>query len=585
MRRESENFFESFDGTRLFYRAWEPVTARGEKRGLVMFHRGHEHSARLAHLVDELQLPDFAVFAWDQRGHGKSPGVRGYAESGMDLVRDIDTFVQHVSKTYEIKVENIVVIAHSVSAVLVATWIKSYAPRLRGVVLATPAFKVKLYVPFALPAIRLGNLLWKRLGKGTLFVQSYVTGKVLTHDTTFAQSYDTDPLVSKQIAGNILVDLFNLSRHVVDDAGAIVTPLLLLSARADWVVKNAPQRRFFRRISSGFKRVRVYRGMYHAILHEKERAPVVTEIREFIHAVFEHSVDRTMLTHADSDGYTNEEYAWLHAGLPMISLKRLGYRLQRILMQTLGSLSDGIALGWRTGFDSGQSLDYVYRNTPQGKLGIGEILDKSYLNSAGWCGIRQRKVNMERLLREAISQVQRDSSQPVSIVDIAGGPGRYVLDVVREMPHDSYKVLIRDWSEEGLDQGRRIAKELGLSGIEYRRGDAFSKESLAEIGQVDIAIISGLYELFSSNEMICRSLQGIAACVRPGGYLIYTGQPWHPQLEMIAEVLINRDGKPWVMRRRTQAEMDELVRAQGFTKLRMELDNEQIFTVSLAQRL
>lgn len=238
MRRESEGFFKSFDGTTLFYRAWQPVNTDGDKRAIVMFHRGHEHSARLAHLVDELQLPECAVFAWDQRGHGRSPGVRGYADSGMDLVRDIEAFVQHVSRAYEIKVENIVVIAHSVSAVLVATWIKSYAPRIRGVVLATPAFKVKLYVPFALPAIRLGNLLWKKLGKGTLFVQSYVTGKVLTHDTSFAQSYDTDPLVSKQIAGNILVDLFALSQRVVADAGAIVTPLLLLSARADWVVSG-----------------------------------------------------------------------------------------------------------------------------------------------------------------------------------------------------------------------------------------------------------------------------------------------------------------------------------------------------------
>ena len=36
---------------------------------------------------------------------------------------------------------------------------------------------------------------------------------------------------------------------------------------------------------------------------------------------------------------------------------------------------------------------------------------------------------------------------------------------------------------------------------------------------------------------------------------------------MIARGLTNRDGKPWVMRRRTQAEMDELVRAAGFEKI------------------
>jgi hypothetical protein len=54
---------------------------------------------------------------------------------------------------------------------------------------------------------------------------------------------------------------------------------------------------------------------------------------------------------------------------------------------------------------------------------------------------------------------------------------------------------------------------------------------------------------------------------------------------MIARVLINRDGKPWIMRRRTQAEMDGLVRAAGFEKVRMEIDRWGIFTVSVAKRV
>ena len=35
---------------------------------------------------------------------------------------------------------------------------------------------------------------------------------------------------------------------------------------------------------------------------------------------------------------------------------------------------------------------------------------------------------------------------------------------------------------------------------------------------------------------------------------------------MIARVLTNRDGQPWIMRRRAQGEMDSLVREVGFTK-------------------
>ena len=38
------------------------------------------------------------------------------------------------------------------------------------------------------------------------------------------------------------------------------------------------------------------------------------------------------------------------------------------------------------------------------------------------------------------------------------------------------------------------------------------------------------------------------------------------------------------MRRRTQQEMDDLVRAAGFEKISMEIDKWGIFTVSLARK-
>ena len=56
-------------------------------------------------------------------------------------------------------------------------------------------------------------------------------------------------------------------------------------------------------------------------------------------------------------------------------------------------------------------------------------------------------------------------------------------------------------------------------------------------------------------------------------------------MEFITRVLRNREGEPWVMRRRTQAEMDELVRLAGFTKLSQEIDPWGLFTVSVARRL
>jgi hypothetical protein len=91
--------------------------------------------------------------------------------------------------------------------------------------------------------------------------------------------------------------------------------------------------------------------------------------------------------------------------------------------------------------------------------------------------------------------------------------------------------------------------------------------------------------LFPSNKPIRESLRGLASAVGPGGFLLYTNQPWHPQQEMIARVLPNRDGDPWIMRCRTQVEMDQLVAAAGFQKLRTLIDDDGIFSVSLAAKL
>ena len=55
---------------------------------------------------------------------------------------------------------------------------------------------------------------------------------------------------------------------------------------------------------------------------------------------------------------------------------------------------------------------------------------------------------------------------------------------------------------------------------------------------------------------------------------------------MIARSLTShRGGEAWVMRRRTQAEMDQLVEAAGFRKIDQRIDEWGIFTVSVAERM
>ena len=578
-RTANEHTFRTHDGVDLFYRHW-PAPDGPARGAIVLFHRGHEHSGRMAHLVDELGLPDFDFFAWDARGHGRSPGPRGDAPGISSSIRDVQTFVDHIATAHGIAVEDLGVIAQSVGAVLVAAWVHDYAPRLRCMVLASPAFSVKLYVPFA----RQGLALMQKL-RGNFFVTSYVKAKFLTRDPERMASYDSDPLIARAISVRVLLGLYDVSQRVVADAAAIVVPTQLLISGADWVVHHGPQHAFFDRLGARIQERHVFPDFYHDTLGERDRAEAVKRIRSFVLRRFAQPVAIPDLTDADQGGFTREESDALAARLPAWSPRGIYWNATRAGLSFGARLSDGVRLGQETGFDSGSTLDYVYRNVPAGRTPLGRLIDSNYLGAIGWTGIRQRKLHLEELLRRAIAD-RRDAGAPVRIVDIAAGHGRYVLDAIAAGGPPPDAILLRDYSDRNVQQGRALITARGLEAIaRFEEGDAFDRTDLAAISpQPTIGIVSGLYELFPDNAQVSGSLRGLADAIAPGGLLVYTGQPWHPQLELIARGLTSHRGGAWVMRRRTQAELDQLVAAAGFAKIEQRIDAWGIFTVSLARR-
>jgi alpha-beta hydrolase superfamily lysophospholipase len=576
----TEHAFTTHDGVALFYRHWR-ATAGAARGAIVLLHRGHEHSGRMAHLPAELHLPDFDFFAWDARGHGRSPGARGDSPSFGTSVRDLQTFVAHIGERHGFAPESIAVIAQSVGAVAAAAWVHDYAPRIRGMVLASPAFKVKLYVPLALPGLRL--MRWLR---GNFFVTSYVKARLLTRDAERAAAYDSDPLIAKSISVNILLGLQHTADRIVADAAAITVPTQLLMSDRDWVVHHGPQHAFFERLGAATKEKHVLQGFYHDTLGEKGRAVALGHVRKFLLALYDRAFERVDLTGADRHGFAKDETDALRVPLARNSPRDLYWRATRGVLRFGAMLSDGLRIGRATGFDSGSMLDYVYRDVAGGRTPLGRIFDRIYLDSVGWRGIRQRKRDLEELLGVALSRLRADG-RPVHIVDIAAGHGRYVLDAIAASAVRPDSIVLRDYSDANVRDGAALIAQRGLADVaRFINADAFDRASLeATEPKPTLGIVSGLYELFADNALVGESLAGLGGAIAPGGFLVYTCQPWHPQLELIARALTShRDGEPWIMRRRTQAEMDQLVERAGFRKIAQRINEEGLFTVSLAER-
>lgn len=577
--QEQEKTFVTSDGERLFYRYRPSVSGRTD-RAMVLFHRGHEHSGRMMFLADELQMDDFSCFAWDARGHGRSPGARGDSPSLARSVADIQDFIDHIQENYGIASENIAVIAQSVGAVLVASWLHDYAPQIRCAVLAAPAFQVKLYVPFARQGLRLLQK-WR----GNFFVNSYVKAHYLTHNQERIASYRTDPLITRAISVRILLGLYDAAERVVADAAAITTPVQLLLAGKDWVVHAAPQHEFYNRLGSSIKERHILPGFYHDALGEERRELALREIRRFIAQRFATPRSTVDLSRAHLHSASRREADELATPLSPWTLRGAYWAGLRRLIHLGRRWSQGLKLGVETGFDSGSTLDYVYCNQAQGTNAWGVFIDRAYLNAVGWRGIRQRKVHIGLAICEAMQRL-RTAGLPVHIVDIAAGHGRYLLDALPANDRPD-SIRLRDCRALNIVSGRQLIAERGLQDIaEFSEADAFDRANYRQlVPRPTLGVVSGLHELFADNTLVLQSLYGLGDALVPGGFLVYTGQPWHPQLEMIARCLTShRDGQDWVMRRRSQQEMDQLVARAGFRKVRQWIDDNGIFTVSLAIR-
>lgn len=273
----------------------------------------------------------------------------------------------------------------------------------------------------------------------------------------------------------------------------------------------------------------------------------------------------------------------LQRPLPVWHPKAWYFALARGALNTVGRLSLGVQIGQRFGFDSGVMLDHVYCNRARGTGFLGRAIDRAYLNAPGWAGIRSRGA----LLRSAVCSTVRDlapaDGRPVRVADLACGGAQYVLDALAELHDVPVAAVLRDYREENV---LRAASNAEARGVQARieRADAFSDRDIAELGALDLVIVSGLHEIISEDALVHRHFRQIADRLEPGGVLLVTVQPHHPQLEFIARTLTSHTGRAWAMRLRSVDLVTQWAAEAGLELQGCEMEPRGIFGVAKFRR-
>ncbi len=265
-------------------------------------------------------------------------------------------------------------------------------------------------------------------------------------------------------------------------------------------------------------------------------------------------------------------------------LQRLSWPLARLFLRTVGRASDGMRICFDEGLTSGTMLDYVYRNQPSGRWGIGPAIDRVFLESPGWQAVRDRRANLETLLAEAIEATRREG-RAVSLLDVASGPASYVLAVLERVGGQDVTARCRDLNDQGLARGRAEAARRGLANVTFENGDALDRDAiLALTPRPNVAVSSGFYDWITDDQVVRRSVAIVAEALETGGRFVVTNQAAHPNLPFVTAVFTDFNRQPLRMKMRPAATVEAWLGEAGFQVERTVSDAHGHYSVTLARK-
>jgi hypothetical protein len=230
------------------------------------------------------------------------------------------------------------------------------------------------------------------------------------------------------------------------------------------------------------------------------------------------------------------------------------YAATRLMLTTVGRLSQGIRLGWRTGFDSGVMLEYIYENQPRGTTSLGRLIDKRFISHPVWDGVRSRRELLVRQLNEALKLYDH----PI-LFDFAAGVGSYLF----ALPEGKATIIAGDYEMEAVQRGRAKATQLGRQDITFQKSNAFQWEALAT-HQAGILVCSGFFDILVREDEIRKVLENGSAIAEPGARWVFTIQEHHPDLQLLKETMIDFHKQSWELTPRSAEQLITWAQSYGW---------------------
>ncbi len=268
-----EGTFEGVGAKRLAWRLWPAEEAVAL---VVIVHGLGDHAGRYDLVAGSLVARGFTVFGFDQRGHGRSQGIRGHARSFGQLREDLRRAIQ---KARSVSGDLPVFLwGHSMGGLLVIRHLQGDPGEVRGAVLTSPWLATRAPVPE-----------WKRLLARILdrvapwlALSTGMEPEALMRDADRLRAYREDRWVHDRISPRLYHVVLEEQKAALANAPLFDTPGLFLVPQADPLVVPSVTMAFAETIQDGRATVVPLPGLLHEPHNEPERGDVFLAAGDWI---------------------------------------------------------------------------------------------------------------------------------------------------------------------------------------------------------------------------------------------------------------------------------------------------------------
>jgi alpha-beta hydrolase superfamily lysophospholipase len=267
-----EGTFQGAKGLELYYQSWHP---QGLTKAVLIIIHGHgAHSGIFGLMVEYLIEHNYAVYSFDLRGNGRSPGQRGYVNSWAEYREDLKSFIDLV-KAKEAP-QDLFLIGQSMGGTIALDYVLRESTQLKGLILLAPA-------------LGLGVSSWKLLAakilSGILPRFSLATGidfSAASRNPKAVAACKEDPLRHSRGTARLATELLNTIEWIGASIAEIKVPLLILHGGADTVTLPQSSRIFFERLTLADKERQEYPGSYHELHSDINYQEVLEDMEDWI---------------------------------------------------------------------------------------------------------------------------------------------------------------------------------------------------------------------------------------------------------------------------------------------------------------